>query len=287
MSDAGTGAGGNGAVPWFQSPDFDEDHRAYAQTQGWDRLPAEGAARAAAKAHREAQRLLRAPQDEIVRIPKNAAPDGPEMQALYQRLGAPPDPSGYKFDEVKLADGTPAPPEYIEPMRNLAAELHLPVAAATAVAARALAISEKRLADATAAQTSAAAQATLAELDGLYREWGAEKDLKLFQAGKAAERIGLTADFVTQMQKSTGAAATLKAMVNLYGMMSEPELLRGGGGPGSSGRMTPEAAQARIQELMKDLAWGAKYRNPNAEGHSEAVKEWTDLQALSIGQRPR
>src|SRR5258708_6406048 len=77
----------------------------YFQNRGWDKVDAKTAAINAAKAHREAEKLIGAPADKIIRLP-NDPNDAEAWRQVRLRLGAPKDAKEYDFSTVKFADGT-------------------------------------------------------------------------------------------------------------------------------------------------------------------------------------
>lgn len=276
MSDAAAlaaqAAAGNGTVPWHQDPEFGEELRNYAIGRKWDQLEAGAAAREATKAHREASALLRVPQERILRLPETEADPG--WAEVYQRLGAPKDPSGYNFEGLKLGDGTPAPVEITEAMRAVAVKHHLTATAASEIAATALGAVEQ-------GQNAAASARATQEKAELDQEWGPNKARNVFFATQAAEALGLGADFVEGIQGARGYKAIMKGLAGLGPRMGEAPMLLGDGSAGASGSMTPQQATEAMAARMKDSGFYAKWR----AGDADAVAEWARLNRLSIVPR--
>jgi len=76
--DAGGGSGGGdaaaaaaaaGAKPWYEGAAAEDV--GYFQNRGWDKVDAKTAAFNAAKAHREAEKLIGAPADKMIRLPND------------------------------------------------------------------------------------------------------------------------------------------------------------------------------------------------------------------------
>jgi hypothetical protein len=100
---AGTPPPASGDKPWYDGAGAEDV--GYFQNRGWDKVDAKTAAINAAKAHREAEKLIGAPAAELVRLPKDPN-DAAGWAAVRSRLGVPADEKGYNFADVKHADGS-------------------------------------------------------------------------------------------------------------------------------------------------------------------------------------
>ena len=87
-----------GEKPWHDG--LPAEDVGYFQNRGWDKTDAKTAAVAAAKAHREAEKLIGAPADKIVRLP-NDPNDAEAWRQVRLRLGMPQDEKGYA-DTLKV-----------------------------------------------------------------------------------------------------------------------------------------------------------------------------------------
>src|SRR5437879_5504237 len=87
---------------WHQGADAET--LGHIQNRGWQDKPANEVALAAIKAHREAEKLIGVPADQLLRLPVSTA-DAEAWKPVWQKLGAPVDAAGYDFTPIKTAAG--------------------------------------------------------------------------------------------------------------------------------------------------------------------------------------
>ena len=260
---------------WYDG--LSDELKGHVQNRGLHTKTAEEAARQLAQDHRETQQKLGIPPERVLRLPEKD--DDPAWAGVYERLGAPKEPSEYKFDAVKFKDGTPLPEEFTNSIRATAAELHLPLPAAQKLAERLVAF-----VDADEARDSATRAAAVgAAQTALRQSWGRDYDLNMFKTTKVVEALGWDASTIDQLQTAVGTDKLLTGLLGLANKMSEADLLRGGGTINGGGSMTREQAITRKATLMTDRAWGAKFVN----GDSDAMREMDNLNRIIVGPPPR
>src|SRR5258708_32263958 len=88
----------NQQKPWYDG--VDSDTVGYIQNRGLDKVDAKNAFLAAVKAHKEAEKLIGVPADQVLRLPKDAN-DTSGWNTVKDRLGRPKDASGEDFTAVK------------------------------------------------------------------------------------------------------------------------------------------------------------------------------------------
>jgi len=244
--------------PWYDGK-ADAETIGHWQNQGLADKTPEEIALAATKSHREAEKRLGAPANELVRVLKPDAPEA-EIKAFWNRLGAPADPKDYDFTGVEegLANA----------MREAAAKLFLPKDRAEAVA-KALAAHVKSKADAAAAD---AAAALIKEKDALNKNWGQNRDANLFVAKQAAAKLGITPEVLDAIEKAQGYAATMEFLRNVGSKIGEAKFVESTGN-NQGNVMTREQAQAKLADLKADTAWSKKYM----EGGSAEKREMEAL----------
>lgn len=271
---AGTGAGDGGAAaaaaaaagagaakPWYEGK-ADAELVGHMQNNGWDKDPVE-AAIAAAKSHREAQKKLGIPPDQVLRMPK---PDSPEadVKLFWGKLGAPADPKEYDFSGVKTADGKDIAPELAEALRASFARRLLPKDTAIEIAKDVI-----KFNDGDKLQKDAAKTATTAvQKAELQKEWKQDFDGNLFIAKRGAQALGLTGEQITELENLTGYVGIMKALHKAGVINREPNGLVTNGG-NNGGAMTREQAIARKGDLMRDTAWVARYHSNGATERAE------------------
>lgn len=268
---AAAAAGGGAAKPWYDGK-ADAELVGHMQNNGWDKDPVE-AAIAAAKSHREAQKKLGLPPDQILRLPKPDAPEA-EIKAFHQRLGAPSDPKEYDFSAVKTSDGKDISPEFAEALRASFARRFVPKDTALEIAKDIV-----KFNDGDAQQQLAAKTAKInEEKAALAAEWKADPDGNMFIAKRGAAALGLTAEQVTALENIVGYAGVMKAMHKVGVLNREPGGLITNDGK-NSGAMTREQAIARKADLMRDSAWTKRHY----DGDTAARAEMLNLNRIITG----
>lgn len=240
------------------------------QNKGWNVADPAEIAIQATKAYHEAQKFIGVPPDSLLRMPKDAS-DAEGWKAVWSRLGAPADATGYDFSTVKKADGTAADTAFLDAMRATAAELNLPKDAASTVAARVLKHMET---SATSAAADHAAKLAL-EHQALAQNWGANKEANLFVAKQAALKLGITPEVANALESQIGYAKVMEMFRNIGTKIGEDKFVASPA-PGQSGVMSVDQAKAQKSALMSDVAW----RNRYLAADTTAVNEMTALNTL-------
>lgn len=253
--------------PWYHGAE--PDLVGHIQNRGWDKKSEKEVALEAAKSHREAERLIGVPADQIVRLPKDA--NDPAWKQVFNRVnGTPLDPKEYDFSTIKDAAGQPIPQAFADTLRKAAATFNLGKDAAAGVAAEV-----QKFFDGVEAAKATEYQAKITtEKEALAKEWGANFEAQMFIARQAATKIGFTPEEISVMEKAAGYTAVMKRMNDLGKKLGEDKFVQGGG-PNNNNLMTKEQATAKKNELMQDKAFVNRYNS----GDTAAYKE---MQALDI-----
>lgn len=258
-------------APWFQGAD--PETVGYFQNRGLDKKTAAEAAIAAAKAHREAEKFVGAPADQLLRVPKDAA-DAAGWDAVWSKLGVPKDAKAYDFSSVKRADGQAADPAFQEKMREWALSNKL-----TPNAALSLAQEFVKFQDGTAAGQSAELTAKLAlEKDTLAKNWGTNFEANKFVASQAAKALGIDPETVVALEKTVGYAKVMEMFRTIGTKIGEDKFVLGGQQAGN-GIMSRDQAMARKSELKNDKAFVSRF----LAGDREAVAQMGALDRLIVG----
>jgi hypothetical protein len=217
------------------------------------------------KAAREAQKFVGVPPDRLVRLPEKPS-DEAGWNAVYQRLGAPADPKEYDFSAVKRADGAVPDAALLDTMRATAAALRVAKDKAPDLANAVV-----KYLDGQKAETAAVAAAKLAtEKADLAKSWGPNAEMNKLQAIQGAKRLGVDPDTVTQLENVVGYAKIMEMFRKIGAGTTEETFVEGGG---TGAPVTAGAAQARLNELMNDAAWGKRLLS----GDAAAVREFNAL----------
>jgi hypothetical protein len=295
MAEEFTGTGTDGGTttptvvdgnPWHH--DLDADTKGWIATKGYDKLDAKAAVTQAVAAYRGVEKLVGGDPASLLRQPRPDATPA-EINAFWQRLGAPDKPEGYDFSGIKHADGAALDPDFVEFLRKTATEQHLPKDAAIALAKSFANMADTAEADekAQAVRDLAAAKATLAT------SWGGADSpqfkTNMAVAQRAALASGVTQEELNAVESMVGYPKIMQAFLKLGIGTGEHKALTGGGGTnlnadGTPTPMTVEEAASRRTSLMNDKEWGKRW----AAGGIKEANEMNDvLSVLVAGGRLR
>jgi hypothetical protein len=237
---------------------FDEGTRGYLQNKGLDKKTPLEALLEVSKFHREAEKFVGAPANELVRLPKD--PNAPEWEGVHQRLGKPKEAKEYDFTTVKRTGDKPLEGALLDTIREAAFEGNLSKDGATRVAAKIV----KHLDQVEANSTSEKAAALITEKKALADNWGPNAAANMVIAQGAVKALGVTPEAVAALEGVTGYAKVME-MFRLIGSKIGEDKFVGGGGGGGTNVMTKEAAIAEKKSLMDDKAWATRYLNGGRE----------------------
>jgi len=271
-ADGGAPIGAPVGPAWYEGK-VDAETLGHWQNRGWHTKSAEEVAIEATKAHREAERFIGAPANELLRMPKADA-DAVTLQSFWGRLGAPNDKTGYDLSGVKFADGTPLDDAFVQTFRETAASLHLPKDAAAGVAQAFV----KFLDNADMAEATEHSAALQTERDALAKSWGPNYNANLLVAQNTARALGLDPDTVGALEKQIGYTKVLEMFRTIGTKIGEDKFVSGNS-PAGPGVMTREQAVASKADLMKDTAWVQRYL---ANGAAE-LRQMLALNTLIVG----
>lgn len=241
----------------------------HAQNKGWAAMSPAEAARAAAQAHREAERYLGVPAEQIVRLPKEVT-DEAGWNSVWGRLGKPADKKDYDLSAVKFADGSAPEDAFLDFARTTAHSLNLPKDAAPRLAAELV-----KYLDAAGTESAAVHTASLAtEKAALATEWGPNQDANLFIAKQAAAKLGVSAEAINALESVVGYAQVMKMFQKVGSAIGEDRFVASGPS-GDRAILTVEQAVAKMASLRADAEWGKRYF---AGGQAER----REMDALSV-----
>lgn len=266
---AGTGATSTSAVaapapapaPVASTPGWlegaDDLTVGYVQNKGWTDP------KQVLDGYRNLEKLLGADRaNNAVIIPKSdAKPE--EWNAVFDRLGRPTGPDGYK---VALPEG--GDPKVHEASMAKFHELGL-----TKTQGEALATWYNDLVVQNQTATQAERTAQFQREDAAVREeWGQAYTQNLAQAQVAARGLGLDPKTIDQISDALGHKATLNLLQKIGSRMGEDNFVSGDGQAGFGNAMTPAQAQAEIRTLMSDRDFTAKYLKGDSGAKARMVQ---------------
>lgn len=249
---AGAGAaGGQGAAPWYGSFQ-NAELRGYVESKGF------ASPEVLADGYRNLEKLTGVPPDQLLRLPKDD--DKAAWDGVWKRLGRPDKPEDYKLPVLEGDSG-----DFAKLAAQWFHEAGVPAKAAQAIAAK----NNEYLKNAMAGMQKVRAEKFAQEEKALMREWGdaAEKNLGLVDA--VADKLGIDDKALVALRDAMGPAGAMRFLHNLGAKLGEDTFVSGNGTPSFAGRMSPDAAQARIEQLKADPAWAQKYLQGGATEREE------------------
>lgn len=240
---AGSSNSGNTAGT---SPDWtgslNEDFRGFVQNKGW-KDPGQ-----VVDSYRNLEKLLGAPQNEVIRMPKED--DAAGWDGVYSRLGRPATPADYKLETPKEGGN----PEFTKFASEMFHKQGLNEKQAKGLVDQWNGYMQQQ----TEGLQTAAAAKLKTETDALRKEWGAAHDQNMNIAKRAAREFGVDPSVVDALEKSGGFAAVMKTFHNIGSRMGEANFVSGNQG-GGQGIPTPEQARSQINALKADPGFSKKY----------------------------
>lgn len=262
MAEAGAGTGGSGGAgdagaagaggekPWYEP--LDAETKGYVQNRGWDKKTPIEAFAEAAKAHREAEKFVGAPANEMLRLPKD--PNAPEWKGVWERLGKPPEAKDYDFATVKRTGDKPLDQPLSDTLRQAAFNANLSKDAATRVAAE----FTKYLDGMETARVADVTDKLSAEKALLKKNWGNNEAANTVIAQAAAKALGVDPEGVAALEKVIGYSKVMEMFRNIGTKIGEDRFITSPGGNGNN-VMTRDQAVSEKADLMKDQAWAKRY----------------------------
>jgi hypothetical protein len=272
MSDIQTGsasAGNPGAIapvaegaaipPWYSTIE-DADLRVYAENKGF-KDPG-----AVLNSYRHLEKMQGVPADRLLKLPE--ANDDAGMLAVKQRLGfAPPSSAAdYGLDKMEGFD-----PSFAKFAGDQFLQAGVPAEMATKTMTEIAGYLKKMEAD-HEANIATRHHSEMAQLDN---EWGGKSvELKALAERSATEfkkTVGLEVADMDALIDALGPAKFNKLFAAIGSTTGEAKFVVGSGG--DSGAVSPDAAAAKMDQLLNDKGWVSRHQS----GDVAAVNEWNRL----------
>ena len=255
-------------APWYEGK-ADAEIIGHWQNRGWHDKDAVTVAIEATKAHRQAEKFIGVPADQVIRLPKDAS-DEAGWKQVWSRLGASSDPKDYVFNGP---DGKPIEGPLGDFLRDRAAKLQLPKDKAAALAADLV----KHTQDTKVAEKVELDAKVAEEKGALAKSWGKNMEANMFVAKQAAAKLGVSPDQVAALEGVVGYAKVMELFRSIGARIGEDKFVSSTGP--TPGVMTREQAVAKKAELMADSAWAKRYLS----GGAPENREMTALLTLIAG----
>ncbi len=258
------------AVNWFDP--LDTETKGYLQNRGWDKKSAIDAFMEASKAHREAEKFVGAPANEVLRLPKDA--NAPEWKNVWERLGKPIDAKDYDFSAVKRTGDKPLEQALADTLRQAAFDTNMSKEAAARLATNLA----KHLDGVESAAAAATADKLAAEKKTLEANWGGNAAANMVVAQAAVRALGVEPEAVAALEKVVGYAKVMEMFRNIGAKIGEDRFVSNSNG-GAPGVMTRDQAQAEKAALKNDKAWVKRY----LDGGVEEKRKMDALDRIIVG----
>lgn len=232
------------APEWLKGAD--ETLIGYVQNKGWTEP------RQVLDGYRNLEKLLGADKaGNAVIIPKSDA-DPKEWAAVFDKLGRPTGPDGYKVELPQGGDKA-----VHEASMAKFHELGLTKAQGEQLANWYNGL----VGESTKAQEAQKQAAFQADDQAIRQEWGQAFTKNLAQAQAAARGLGLDAPTIDKLSDALGHKATMQLLQKIGGRMGEDTFASGDTLASFGNALTPGQAKAQIQALMGDRDFANKYIN--------------------------
>lgn len=246
---AGDVAAGQQA-PWYQS--FPDEVRGLVETKGWQ-TPVD-----AITSYANLEKFLGA--DKAGRglvLPKEDA-GADEWNQVYDRLGRPKAPDGYKLPVPQGDTG-----EFAQMAAKVFHEAGLNNKQAEALANWWNQTQEQMV----GSEQQSLVQNSEVDMAQLQQEWGRDFDSNIEAGRRAARQFGVDADTISSMESAMGTKKVMELFTKIGKGLTEDAFVDGSGNRGFG--VSPEAARVRINQLKGDSEWTAKYLGGNADAKAE------------------
>ena len=241
----------------------DPNLRTFAQTKGWQD------AESVVKSAFNAEKLIGAPADEMLRVPKNAGLT--EFRQVGQRFGLPESPDKY---DLPTGENLPADEGYLSHMKNAFHELGIPASVAKALAEKNNEYQQQNMEKISADYN---AKATAEDQD-LRREWGNGYERQMALAKTAAKQLGLDGEVIDAIEIAKGYAGTMKFLAELGVKTGEDTFVAGETErSGFHGQMTPAEAKAAWASMQGNQEESKALRDKMHPNHKFVVEKKANL----------
>ena len=243
------------AFSWAQGAD--ELTSGYIQNKGWDN-PLK-----AVESYRNLEKLLGADKANNAVVIPRADADAKEWASVYDKLGRPSAPDGYK---VPLPEG--GDPEFHKASMGKFHELGLTQKQGETLMNW---YNESVMQQMQQVETQRAEMFNQEEA-AVRQEWGAAYTQNLAQAQAAARGLGLNAETIDALSDTLGHKATMNLLAKIGTRLGEDSFVSGDVNNSFGNAMTPAQAKAQIQSLMSDKDFTTKYMSGNQDAKAKMAQ---------------
>lgn len=246
----------------------------WAQNKGWLSDDPKTAFASAVQAHREAQKFIGAPPEQMLRLPKDQT-DEAGWKAVYGRLGVPEAAKDYDLSGVKFADGAELDAAFSDSIRDALYNARVSKDRAADVVKAVV-----KFMDNAETQEATIKQGQLdEEKAALAKNWGKNMEANKFIASQAAQKLGVTPETIKALEGVVGYRSIMEMFHKIGVSIGEAKFVSADGSNPGNGIMSRDHAVARKAELMADKSWQDRYM----KGDILARKEMRSLNVIISG----
>jgi hypothetical protein len=212
------------------------------------------------------EKLHGVPAERIIKLPEKL--EGTEMDAIYNRLGRPEKPDGYKIPVPEGQDAAFS--------KTAATWFHKH--GLSSKQAEGLATDWNAFVKTTQdAETQKSTVAADEAVGALKTKWGAAYEQNTKIVDQAATSLGLTKDDLLGLRTAMGPGRAMEFIYNLGAKMGEADFITGETDHDfGSGILTPEQAKRKISLLRQDKDFVKRYTSGNVQAklEMEQLNKW-------------
>jgi len=240
-----------------------EESAGFVQNKGWK------SADQALESYRSLETAMRAPADQLLRLPKEEDSEG--WGEVYSRLGRPEDPSGYKFNDSGMEDGGFG---LKDNLRNWAHEAGMSQQQTSQIFDK----YNERILEMGDEMNAQRQEQAASEEQALRKEWGSAWEENVTAGTRFRQRFGIDDATRAKLEQALGFRGLLELSAKIGRGLGEHSMPTGAeDSAGTAFGVTPAAAKAKIGDLTLDKEFMDQY----LAGNPEAVARMTRLHALA------
>jgi hypothetical protein len=231
-----------GSGKWTDS--FDTDTKDFVTQRGFQDP------KAVIESYRNLEKLRGVPQDRLLKLPE--APDAPEWNDVYSKLGKPASPEGYG-----LKPKDPNASGFTDWAKTAFHKLNLTTAQGQELVNQFNEYNSAQDAESRAKHETAVQDQTMK----LKKEWGSAFQQNIGRAKEAYRQLGIPDAAIDSLEKSIGFDGVIKLFHDLGTKVGEASFISGdvGSSYGEGSILTPDQANARIRALKQDGDFVQRY----------------------------
>lgn len=201
--------------------------------------------------------------ESVMRLPKEQTPEN--MRPIWERLGAGKTTEDYKFPVPEGGDDS-----FAKEAASWMLEAGVPVPMANQLAEKWNAYTSTLMEQ----QSAGSAERDAAQLAEIKGEWGKNWEANAAIVDRTADTFGMTEAQLQGLKQALGPGEALRFVLNIGSKMGVDDQFVSSNGVSRqfSAGGSPEAALGKIQELMRDKSFAARYNQGDASAREQMTR---------------